>query len=156
MSLAKNVKQTNKELRNDVKVVAVKIHNNTATQITVGENARFYAGDKELKVMTTPVLNKQMKQGVIPYFAYLLLSPIKFSYEKDNGTKTVEIFGGAVVGAALTTGNVLVATKANKALQKELEKYSLDKKTILPGETVYGIMAIQKEGYVPIALNFVK
>lgn len=156
MSSSKNPRQANKELRKDMKVVALKIVNNTSQEITIGENAKFYADGKELALMPANEMNRQLKQGVIPYAGYLLLSPIKFSYDKDNGKKTVEIFGGAVIGTALAAGNIYIASKANKALKKDLEKYSLVKKNILPGETIYGLITLQQTGYVPLQLKLVK
>ncbi len=156
MAAARNGRQTNKELRSDIKLVALKIYNNTTNQITIGENAKFYADGKELSTVPLDILKRRMKQGTIPYLGYLLLSPLKFSFEKDNGAKKVQIFGGAIIGGALAAGNIYVATKANAKLRKDLETYSLLGKTVLPGETVYGLVAIQKSGYVPIQLKLVK
>lgn len=156
MATAKNPRQANKELRKDMKIAALKITNNTPAEIVIGENAKFYADGKELNILPTNILNRHMKQGVVPYIGYLLLSPLKFSYDIDNGARTVQIFGGAVIGTALMAGNIYVAAKANKALKKDLEKNSLYKKNILPGETVYGLIALQKTGYVPLQLKLVK
>jgi hypothetical protein len=156
MAAARNGRQTNKELRNDIKIVALKIYNNTPQQITIGENAKFYGDGKELSTVPLTILKRRMKQGTIPYLGYLLLSPLKFSYEKDGGAKTVQIFGGAIIGGALAAGNIWVASKANAKLKKDLEAYSLMGKNILPGETVYGLIAIQKSGYVPVQLRLVK
>ncbi|MGE5108667.1 MAG: hypothetical protein ACM3H8_14075 [Sphingobacteriales bacterium] len=156
MAGANNVKQTNKEIKNDVKVVAVKIYNNTAEQLTIGENAKFYGEGKELTLLSTETIYRQLHQVTPFYLGYLLLSPIKFSYEKDNGNKTVDIFGGAIIGGGLAAGNIYVASRANHKLKKELETTSLIKKTILPGETVYGLIAIQKTGYIPLTLKLVR
>ena len=156
MAGANNVKQTNKELKNDIKVIAVKIYNNTAGQITIGGNAKFYGDGKEITLLAPELIKRQLHQATPFYLGYLLLTPIKFSYEKDNGRKTVDIFGGAIIGGALAAGNIYVATKANKKLKKELEDNSLIKKNILPGETVYGLIAIQKTGYVPLTLKLVR
>lgn len=156
MAAAKNGRQTLKEMRNDIKIVAVKIYNNSTQQITIGENAKFYEGNKELEVVPTAILKRRMKQGVIPYVAYLALSPIKFSYEKDNGAKTVQIFGGAIIGASLAAANMWNASKANAKLKKNLETYSVIGKNVLPGETVYGLIALQRVGYIPLQLKMVK
>lgn len=155
MSSQNNVKQIAKELRKDIKIVAIKIYNNTPRSIIVGKNARFYADGKELSPMATDDVKKEMKQSIPSYLPYLLLSPIKFSYDKDNGNKTVEIFGGAIIGGALAAGNIYKAAKANNKLKKELDDYSLWNKEILPGETVYGIIGLQKTGYVALELKLV-
>ncbi|MBI2729898.1 MAG: hypothetical protein HYX40_03955 [Sphingobacteriales bacterium] len=156
MAGANNIKQTNKELKNDIKVIAVKIHNNTPRQITIGENAKFYGDGKELTLLSTDLIKRQLHQATPFYLGYLLLSPIKFSFDKDNGAKTVDVFGGAVIGGALAAGNIYVATKANKKLKKELDDNNIIGKNILPGETVYGLIALQKTGYVPLILKLVK
>lgn len=157
MAGANNIKQTNKELKNDIKVIAVKIYNNTAQQITIGENAKFYGEGKELTLLTPETIKRQLQQQApffLGYLALLALPPI--SYQKDNNTKTVEIFEGAIIGGALAAGNIYVSAKANKNLKKELELNSLIKKNILPGETVYGLIALQKTGYVPLTLKLVQ
>lgn len=156
MAAAKNGRQSLKEIRNDIKVVAVKIYNNSSQQITVGENVKFFEGDKELQVVPAEILKRRMKQGVIPYLGFLALSPVKFSYEKDNGAKTVQIFGGAIIGGALAASNMWVASKANAKLKKNLDTYSIIGKNILPGETVYGLVALQRVGYIPLQLKLVK
>ncbi|RTL57534.1 MAG: hypothetical protein EKK37_15980 [Sphingobacteriales bacterium] len=156
MAAAKNGRQILKEIRNDIKIVAVKIYNSSNQQITIGENAKFYEGDKELQVVPTDILKRRMKQGVIPYLGYLALSPITFSYEKDGGAKTVQIFGGAIVGGTLAAANMWNASKANAKLKKNLDTYSIIGKNVLPGETVYGLIALQRVGYIPLQLKIVK
>ncbi|MBI1781624.1 MAG: hypothetical protein HYR66_09685 [Sphingobacteriales bacterium] len=156
MAAAKNGRQTLKEMRNDIKIVAVKIYNSSNQQITIGENVKFYEGDKELQVVPTEILKRRMKQGVIPYLGYLALSPVKFSYEKDGGAKTVQIFGGAIIGGTLAAANIWNASKANAKLKKNLDTYSIIGKNVLPGETVYGLVALQRVGYIPLQLKMVK
>lgn len=157
MAGANNIKQTNKELKNDIKVIAVKIFNNTSQQITIGENAKFYAEGKELTLLSTETINRQLKQKTAFFLGYLALSALPpVSYQKANNTKTVDVFAGAIIGAGLTAANVYVSAKANNKLKKELETNSLFKKNILPGETVYGLIALQKTGYVSLTIKLVQ
>jgi hypothetical protein len=153
---ANNVKYVNKELRRDVKLVAVKIYNNTTQQITIGENAKFYGDDKEIMLLGTDALRRELRQGLPAYMAYLVMAPLKYSFEKDNGRKTVDVFYGAAAGGTLAAVNMYKAGKANSKLKKELEKNSLFNKTVLPGETVYGLIGLKGTGYVPLVLKLVK
>ena len=153
---AGNVKQVNKELRNDIKLVAVKITNTSNRQFTIGTDAKIYGDNKELRVLDNDALHRELRQSTVLYAGYLALFPLKFSFEINNGKKTVDVFAGAAIGTGIAAGNIYAAAKANKKLRTELEKYNLLNKTILPGETVYGLIGIPATGYVPLSIKFVQ
>ncbi|HET9055561.1 MAG TPA: hypothetical protein VFN30_01820 [Chitinophagaceae bacterium] len=153
---ANNIRHANKELKKKIKLVAVKIYNNTPQQITIGQNAKFFGDDKELILLNTEEIQKVLRQSLPVYLSYLALAPIKFSYQTQGGQKTVDIFAGAITGGALTATNIYVAGKANKKLKEELKQNSIINKDILPGETLYGIIGFKGEGYVSLTLKLAK
>jgi hypothetical protein len=60
---------------------------------------------------------------------------------------------GLVVGPALAGGNMLVAASANKHFSIELQNNSLIDRDIKAGETFYGLIAINDNGFMPLSLE---
>src|SRR5688500_17144544 len=70
----RNNKYAKREDRNGIRLVAVKLVNNTATGLTVGKHFNFYSGNSRLVLVDPHIIHKELKQGVPIYLLYLLLS----------------------------------------------------------------------------------
>src|ERR1035437_3484642 len=104
----RNYKLARKEKTQNMKLVAVKITNNTDRIINIGDNAAFYTGNTMIYPMDAMSIKNNLKQSVPSYLFYLLLTPITFSF---NGSYPMPI--GLVLGPLITGSNMLCAGSAN-------------------------------------------
>ena len=146
-----NKKYAKKEDVKDVKLVAVKLTNNTAGAINVGRDISFYAGQRRLTLLDPMVVKNTLRQIVPAYLPYLLLTFVNFYV--SNGTSTQVYPIGLVLGPGITIGNMVMAGTANKNMLIELNQYNLINKDIQKGETVYGIIGINNMGYDPLTVK---
>jgi hypothetical protein len=152
----RNKKYAKREVSKAVKVVSVKIVNNSNKNLIIGQNAKFYTGNSELRLIEPGTIHQQLKQGVPIYLLYLLLSPIQLttgsSTINNNGTissgNTTPI--GLIIGPGVTIGNMAVAGSANQNFLRELNEFNLINKTIAPGQTVFGLIGVNDIGYNPV------
>jgi hypothetical protein len=63
---------------------------------------------------------------------------------------------GLVVGPALAGGNMLIASSANKNFKTELLNNSIKDREIKAGETFYGLIAINDNGFMPLSLEMIR
>jgi hypothetical protein len=145
-----NNKYAKREDRKAIRLASIKIVNNSTRPITIGKDVAFYIGNSELPLMEPAILHKELKQGVPIYLLYLLLTPMKFYSDDDEGTPI-----GLVIGPGVSIGNMAAAGSANKKFLAELNTFNLVNKTIEPGQTVYGIIGTRDIGYNPISLKFI-
>ncbi len=146
-----NRKYANKEYKKGVKLVAVKITNNTDSIINVGRDLVFYTGQKELNLLEPIAIKNSIKQIVPGYLAYLLLSLTYFNVSSGNTSTTYPI--GLGLGPVITFGNMAFAATANKDMFNELQEYNVINRDIQKGETVYGIIGIRNIGSLPITIK---
>ena len=139
-----NKKYSRKEFRAGVRIVAVRITNTTGKPLLMGENARIYTGNSEVRLWPPDLIFKKIKQKVPFYFFYLLLTPTILETNDDSFPI------GLILGPGLTAGNVAVASTSNSRLKKELMDFDLYGKTIQPGETAYGLIGIPESGFLPL------
>jgi hypothetical protein len=148
---ANNRKLAKKEMQSPIKVVAVKIVNNTSQTLKYGVNYKIYAGDREGNILAADAVTSQIKETVPTYLLYLLLTPTKLTVSTATSSNSYPI--GLILGPTLTAINVGVSATANKHFRMELEEYSLQDKEIKPGETVYGLIGIESSGFAPLTLK---
>lgn len=146
-----NKKISKKEKKNNVKVVAVKITNNTNRVLNIGNNAAFFNGNSLIYPMDAMSAKNNIKQSVPSHLLYLLLSPLTLSV---NGSGPVPI--GLLLGPAISGGNMIVAGTANKNLYNELVKYDILYRDIQPNETVYGLVVFKNLDYAPLTIKLIK
>ena len=153
-----NKKYAKREIPKTTKVVSVKITNNSPQTIVIGENARFYSGNSEVRLLDPASVHHQLKQGVPIYLLYLLLSFI--TYDTDSGqqngnyvtSQSNSIPIGLIIGPGISIGNMAGAGGANQHFLRELTHFNMINKSIAPGQTVYGLIGINDMGYNPIKL----
>jgi hypothetical protein len=152
-----NNKMANKEDKRNIKLVAVKITNNSNDNITVGEQYKFFSGNKELELLRPEYIQQTVKQNSLSYLPYLLLTfwQLQVTVSKQNEYGSIEdktnVFPiGLVVGPGITAFNIIKASKSNNKFLDELNKYSLINQPIKPGETKFGLIGIDAGDYDPL------
>lgn len=150
-----NKKYAKKENKKGVKLVAVKITNNSQSVVNIGKNLTLYSGNNQIRPMEPLVIKESIKQIVPGYLPYLLLTFVNLTTTKSqNGTIEQNVIPvGLILGPGITLGNMLIAGDANAKLLDELKLYNLIGRDIKPGETVYGIIGVRDMGYSPITVE---
>jgi len=148
-----NKKYAKKEFKKGLKVVAVKITNNTDTTIFIGQDVGIYSGENQLRLIDPMAIKNTIKQSVVAYLPYLLLSFLTLNVTTETSSDTYPI--GLAIGPGITIGNMAVPSYANNRLFDELVKYNLINKAVASGETVYGIIGIQTNQFLPLTMRFI-
>ena len=142
-----------KETKNKVRLVAVKIANNSGKDLVFGRDIKLsYTNDHEIAVMDANKVYSQLKQGSIGYLLYFLLTPAKLS-TTANGVQTSSTPVGYVIGPGLALGNIIAAESANSNFKKELMQYNIDGTVIKNGATVYGLIGIDSDNFDAIKVK---
>jgi len=151
-------KYKKKETKNEVRLIAVKITNNTEKDIVFGQDVLLtYENGNELNVIETQKLFKTIKQSPASYLWYLLLSPVQVfstsSNSSNGGSETRNSFPlGLILGPGLAGGNIVAATTANKNFKNELTAFDISGKTITKGQTIYGLIGVNSNTYDTIKI----
>jgi hypothetical protein len=151
-----NKKFAKRERSNSIKVLSVKIVNETKNDLIIGKNCKFYSGNTELVLVDPVAAHKTLKQGVPEYLLYMLLTPVTLNIKDSNSPKTDVIPIGLGLGPLITLINISAAASANGKFLKELKSFNLIDKEILPGQTVFGLITIRTNDFGPIRLVQVK
>ena len=146
-----NKKISKKERKNNIKLVAVKITNNTDKVINLGTNAAFFVGNSMIVPMDVNSIKNRLKQSVPSHLFYLLLTPLTFTF---NNSKPLPV--GLILGPALSGGNMLVAGNANKKFYEELLQFDILNRDIQKGETVYGLVGFRNLDFSPLTIKITK
>jgi hypothetical protein len=146
-----NKKYAKKELKAGVRIVALRITNTSDKTIRIGDNARIYSGDSEVRLWPADLIHRRVKQIAPLYLLYLLLTPLEIS-TSSNGVETSSFPIGYIVGPGLAAGNVAVAATGNARLKQELMNFDLIDKPIAPGQTVYGLIGVPESGFIPLRI----
>lgn len=146
-----NKKYAKKEEKSGVRILAVKLTNDSNQALNVSRDLLFYAGNNQVSLMEPTEIFNEIKQQSGWYYAYLALSFMNLYVTTDKGSNTYPV--GVIVGPGLTVGNVLTSNKANKNLKNELFEYDIVYRDIQKGETVYGLIGIRSSGYGPLTVK---
>ena len=151
-------KYAKKELKKEVKLVAIKITNNSGKDIMFGKEAKLtYENGQEIYVMDNDKVYKLLKQSPASYLWYLLLTPVNLYTSKPspNGyqqeTSSTPI--GLILGPGLAGGNMIVANSANNKFKEELFEYNMIGTVIKNGETKYGLIGIETDSFDSLKLK---
>lgn len=150
-------KYAKNELKKGVKLVSVKITNNSDKSLIFGRDAKLiFENGSEIYVMENEKVFKTLRQNPFSYLWYLLLTPVNlYTYEANsNGfqetTSSTPI--GLVLGPGLTAGNIITASSANNKFKTEMLEYSINGETIKKGETIYGLIGIKTNTFDSLKL----
>ena len=155
---SRNKKYSKHEERENIKLTAIKITNNTGNKINIANDCVFYIGDKPVATMNSNVIVDALKQNTPIYLLYLLLFPVKLYETESNGYSTTqrEIFPiGYILAPGISTGNMIVASNANKNFRYEIYHYNINR-DVENGQTAYFLVGFRDIGYDAITLKLKK
>lgn len=142
-----------KETNNSVRLIAVKISNNSGRDMIFGKDIKLtYTNDHELDILDEAKTYTSLKQGWAGYLLYLLLTPAKLT-STSNGTQTSSVPLGYAIGPGLAFGNIIAAGSANDNFKNELLKYNITGSLIKNGETVYGLIGVKSDNFDAIKIK---
>ena len=151
-------KDEKKEEKKGVKLVAIKITNNSEREVTFGKDVTLaFENDRIVYVMENEKVFKTLKQSPASYLWYLLLTPLNLYTTKTNSygvpeqTSSTPI--GLVLGPGLAGGNMIAAGSANKKFKTELLEYNINGTVIKKGETKYGLIGIRSDSFDALRLR---
>ncbi len=136
----------------DIRIVSVKIKNNRKEAIQQGKDFKLVSSsDNNLLIIPPHEVFVSIKQRPASHLLYLLLTPLKLFRNQVNEygvPESEEIFPiGYILGPAISIGNMVAASNANKKLNEELKLYDIQNTVINPGQTVYGLVGIRSFGF---------
>lgn len=151
----RNKKYRKKERKRGYQTAAVRIKNNTNTELNFSRDLELYFGDRPVAPVPALQAANDMKQGVWIYLVYLLLNVQvggTTTINPNTGQQTTS--GGTFIpsGPFIAGGNILGASMANKNMRMEFVQHDLINKVIRPGETVYGIISLRETNVAPLHL----
>ena len=148
-----NKKYAKKEIKKGVKVVAVRITNNSDRDVIFGKDIKLtYQNGNELYLLENNKVFESLKQNTAPYLLYLLMTPMNL-YTYDNGQQTSSTPIGLILGPGLAGGNMIAASSANNKFKTELLDFDLNGTTIKKGETKSGLIGIKSDNFDAISLK---
>ena len=145
-----NRKYAKKGDRKNIRLVAIKITNNTSRSLVFGSDIRIMSGENEAVILDRKTVFRSLRQLAPFHLFYLLLTPVQLSISRTqpNGRIETDSFPiGLVLGPGLSVFNLLKALMANGRLKEELMQYDLTNKSLMPGQTCYGIIAVRDVTY---------
>ncbi|MGB3775557.1 MAG: hypothetical protein WA951_09900 [Leeuwenhoekiella sp.] len=152
-------KYAKKEDKKGIKVVAIKITNNSENDFRFGDDLRVtYENGNEVFIMENDKVFKRLKQKPATHLFYLLLSPINIYYSDNsdpfqNDSKSFPV--GLIIGPGITATNMIISASANKKFKNELLQYNINGTIIKSGETKYGLIGIKSDTYDALRLKLI-
>ena len=151
-------KYIKKELKKGIKLVAIKITNNSNKNLIFGKDIVLtYENDSEIYLVENKQDYNLLKQSPLSYLWYLLLTPTNLFTTETNSSGIEETTSstpiGLLLGPGLALGNMVAADAANKKFKTELLDYNIKGTVITKGETQYGLIGIQTNSYDSIKLK---
>lgn len=145
-------KYSKKEEKKEVRLVAVKITNNSDRDLVFGEDLRLtYANNNAISLLEREKVFSSLRQKPATHLFYLLLTPLTFSTTTTNSqgfSQTSSSFpAGLILGPTLAGANLFTASGANKKFKNDLLEYDMRGKLIPRGATVYGLVGIRADNY---------
>jgi hypothetical protein len=145
-----NRKYSKKEKKHGFSILAVKVTNNTNRELNFArdidlliQRGTVYPAENEYTAHT-------IRQKIGFFLFYSLLTYSETDCNSSAGCKTTVFIP---FGIAIAAASMIIGGSANAKMRKEFNDYSLYTKSIAPGETVYGIVALRDLGYQPLKLR---
>ena len=146
-------KYAKKELKKGVKLVAIKITNNSEKDLMFGRDAKLtYENGTEIFVMENEGVFTSLKQSTASYLWYLLLTPMNL-YKSENGQQTSSTPLGLVAAPSLASLNMITVDTANQKFKTEMLEYNINGTLIKIGETKYGLIGIKADSFDSLKLK---
>ncbi|MEX6626585.1 hypothetical protein [Tenacibaculum salmonis] len=152
-----NKKYKKKELAKGIKLIAIKLTNNSNKDLTFGEDLKLtYDDGTGLYIMENELIFKSLKQSVTSYLWYLLLTPLNIyttSYSSRGYQETSSTPVGLIIGPGLAAGNMIAAGSANEKFKKDLLNYNINGTIIKKGEKISGLIGVRSDSYHSIKVR---
>lgn len=152
-----NKKYKKKELVKGVRLIALKITNDSSRDLVFGKDIKLtYQDGSAIYIMENEKVFSSLKQSVASYLWYLLLTPVNlYTNESQNGfqTETTSTPIGIVIGPGLAGVNMIAASSSNKKFQQDLLNYNMNGVTIKSGENISGLVGIRSDDYNAIKIS---
>lgn len=149
LQLYGNKKYAKREVKNHIRVVAVRVTNNTDSTLHIGNDYKFMLGNTETTPVAPTLAAKQLKQGVPIYLLYALLNTTLTTTVDGRVTESTFIPSGPPIAAY----NLIVAASANSKFKNELIIQNIQDKSVAPGETVHGLVSLRTISAAPVRLE---
>lgn len=148
-----NKKNTNKEVNKGVKLVAIKLTNNSNQDLMFGREIKLtYENGNEIFIMENDKVFRTLKQKPAFHLFYLLATPVNYYFKNSNGTVS-SIPIGYALGPLLAGVNLVKASLANKKFKKEMMESNMNGELIKKGETKYGLIGIKTDTFDSLKLK---
>ncbi|MGB5419274.1 hypothetical protein [Algibacter sp.] len=150
-------KYAKKEVKKGVKLVALKITNDTDRDLVIGKDfSLVYANGSDIHILDLDKTFVSLKQSPATHLLYLLLTPVNlYTTETKNGyqetTSSTPI--GLILGPGLAAGNMIAAGSANKKFKQEISDYNIYGSVIKKGETKVGLVGIKSFSHDALKLK---
>jgi hypothetical protein len=150
-----NKKYAKKEEKKAVKIVAIKISNNTGDEISVARDLDFFVGQNKVFPLEPQVAQGLIKQHALAYLPYALLTFTNLTITKSTAySYSQNVYPiGLGIGPGVTGGNMALASISNKKLLNELYEFDILNRVIKNGETVYGLIGVRSTDFGPISVE---
>lgn len=145
-----NNKYAKREFKKNIRLVAIKIENQSDKVMRLGENFNLYAGPNMIQPISPEILHMELKQGVAIYLLYSLIWYTQGECDEYGNCETTLILP---VGIPISIGNMVVAGGANSQFKNELLMNNLLTKEINPGDTAYAIVGVSNSGFLPLSIQ---
>ncbi len=151
-------KYAKKEVKKGVKLVAVKIVNNSDRDMVLGRDMNLiFENGNSVNILENDKAFKTLKQSPASYLWYLLLTPLNFYTYETNSRGVEETTSstpiGLILGPGLAGGNMIASGSANKKFKEDLSKYNIYGEVISKGETKFGLIAVLTDSYEALKLR---
>ncbi|HET7361522.1 MAG TPA: hypothetical protein VFI78_06285 [Salinimicrobium sp.] len=136
-----------KEEKKDIRLVAVKVTNNSGRDLVFGSDIKLiYDDGTGLILLDNEKTYRKLKQKPAIYLLYLPLALVNIN----------SFPVGLVIGPGLAGTNFIIASSANKNFKEELNKYWIKGKVIDNGETSFGLIGVRSDNYDVIKIRVEK
>lgn len=149
-------KYKKKELSKGVRLLAVKITNNSAKDLIFGSDIKLvYDDGTSPYIMGNESIYASLKQNTASYLLYLLLSPLQLMKTENIGTRieTKSTPIGLIIGPGLAVGNMITSSSSNKKFQQDLLNHNINGMTIKVGKSISGLLGIRSDAYNAINIK---
>jgi hypothetical protein len=148
-----NKKYSEKEVKKGVKIVAVKLTNNSDQDLMFGREIKLtYENGNEIFIMDNDKVFSSLKQKPAFHLFYLLLTPVNLNIINSNGSSS-SIPIGLGLGPLLAGMNMVKASLANKKFKNEILESDMNGTLIKKGETKYGLIGIKADTFDSLILK---
>lgn len=119
----------------------------------------MHVGGPEIYIMNNEYVYKSLKQSPASYLWYMLLTPLNLytttTATNENGYRQNEnsIPIGLILGPAITGGNMIAASSANKKFKKDMLTYNINETVLKKGATTFGLIGIESNSQGALTLK---